>query len=239
MQTGLSRRKDKPVKAIPEKPSSHGEETPLKTFIGSLPPEKSSVTTMLDVPATPVSFHFSRNSLLLTSMQMARNPLVIHMFSQNPNEPAKPFHFHTHDNVVSCSLSGSSNTMLSSWAMQARDEYQILDRVHTLVEADYVNGRPRHHLKSARNVEFIPGASCFFIVDYNDFQRLSASTVQDIARHRSILIQNFPQREFNWSLDTLEELGALEQSRDIQGMVFCSRIPTIAHVYYLSGSIPR
>lgn len=56
---GPSRRKDKPVKEVPEKSSSHGEEKPLKTFIGSLPPEKSSVTNMLDVPATPVSFHFS------------------------------------------------------------------------------------------------------------------------------------------------------------------------------------
>lgn len=129
--------------------------------------------------------------------------------------------------------------MLNCWVMQAKDEYEILERVHTLVEADYVNGRPRHHLESARNVEFSPGASCFFIIDYNDFQQLSATTVQDIVRHRSILIQNFPQREFNWSLDTLEELGALEQSRDIQGMVISSRLPASLHVYYVSGSIPR
>jgi hypothetical protein len=172
-------------------------------------------------------------------MQMASNPLVINIFSQNPNEPAKPFRFYTHDNVVSCSPSGLSNTMLSCWAMQATDEYDILERVHALVEADYVNGRPRHHLESARNVEFISGASCFFIIDYNDFRRLSATTVQDIVRHRSILIQNFPQREFSWSLDTLEELGALDQSRDIQGMIFCSRISTITYVCFLSGSIPR
>jgi hypothetical protein len=163
-------------------------------------------------------------------MQMAQEPLVINIFSQDPNEPAKTFHFYAHDNVVSCSPSGSSNTMLSYCAMQAKDEYEILERVHALVEADYVNGRPRHHLESARNIEFTPGASCFFIIDYNDYQKLSAATVQDIIRHRSILIENCPQREFNWSLETLEELGALDQSRDIQGLVFCSRIPIIADV---------
>jgi hypothetical protein len=54
-----------------------------------------------------------------------------------------------------------------------------------------------------------------------------------------ILIQNSPQREFDWSLDTLKELGTLDQSRDIQGMVFSSKIRAMPHVSYLSGSIPR
>lgn len=156
---------------------------------------------------------------------MARKPLVIHIFSQNRNEPAKPFIFYTHENVVSHSLSGSSTTMLSCWEIQAADEYEILGRVHALVEADYVNGRPRHHLESARNIEFTPGASCFFIIDYTDFRRLPAAAVQDVLRDRNILIQNFPQREFDWSLDTLEELGALDQPRDIQGMFFSLEYP--------------
>ena len=61
-QPGPPRRKEKPVKAAPEKSSSNGDEKSLKTFIGSLAPEKPSITNMLDDPATPVSCHFSRTS---------------------------------------------------------------------------------------------------------------------------------------------------------------------------------
>lgn len=124
--------------------------------------------------------------------------------------------------------------------MQAPDEYEILQRVHALVESDYVEGKPRHHLPSARNVEYTPGASCFFIVDYNDFQQLPAATVQAILRHRNILIQNVPQPEFDWSLDTLRELGSVDQSRDIQGIFFL--LHNKHHrslVCMISGSISR
>lgn len=112
-----------------------------------------------------------------------------------------------------------SNT-LTHLVMQAADECEILDRVHNLIEADYVNGKPRHHLASARNIEYDPAASCFFLIDHNEFQQLPASTIQEIIRHRTILIQNVPKPEFKWSLDALGELGALDMSRDIQGILF-------------------
>lgn len=128
--------------------------------------------------------------------------------------------------------------MLTCLSIQAQDEYQILEQVHSLIEADYVDGKPRHHLESARNIEYLPGASCYFIIDYNDFQKLSAATIQAIAWDRSILIQNCPQPEFNWSLDTLGELGALDQSRDIQGNVFSSTAPSML-MSTISGSISR
>jgi hypothetical protein len=88
--------------------------------------------------------------------------------------------------------------------------------VQKLVEANYVNGRPRHHLPSARSIEPLPDSSTFFIIEHDDFIRLSPDTIQAIARDRDIVVQHVPQREFDWSLATLSEVGNLDQARDIQ-----------------------
>jgi hypothetical protein len=46
---------------------------------------------------------------------------------------------------------------------------------------------------------------------------LSTDTLQAIARNRNIVVQHIPQRKFDWSLQTLCEIGGLDQARDIQG----------------------
>jgi len=100
---------------------------------------------------------------------------------------------------------------------KAQVEYEILQRVQNLVESHYVDGRPRHHLPSARSLVREPGASMFFIVEFADFVKMSTQTIQDVFRHRNIIVRNFPQRRFEWSLDTLSLVGELYQGRDIQG----------------------
>ncbi len=90
--------------------------------------------------------------------------------------------------------------------------------VQQLVESNYVQGQPRHHLPSASRVKLEPGASMFFIVEYSEFCKLSPQDIQEIYRHRNIVIRNVPQRQFDWSLETLSEVGgALKEPRDIQG----------------------
>jgi hypothetical protein len=102
--------------------------------------------------------------------------------------------------------------------MQSKDECDILRRVHALVQANYVDGKPRHHQDSARQVEWTPGASCFLIIDRADYDLLDEDKVNEILRHRNIIIRNSPPREYPWSLDTLRQLGSLDQPRDIQGI---------------------
>jgi hypothetical protein len=104
--------------------------------------------------------------------------------------------------------------------LQAPEEIKVLRNVQQLVEANYVNGRPRHHLPSARDTKYTPESSVFFIADYKDFLKLSARDIHRIARHRQILVQNVPQEDFSWSRETLARLGGLKQFRDIQGMWF-------------------
>jgi hypothetical protein len=107
-------------------------------------------------------------------------------------------------------------------------EQQVLRNVQRLVEQNYVNGRPRHHLPSARRKVFEPGASVFYIVDHGEFIQMSDEEIQLIARRRHIVVRNVPQRKFNWNLETLSEFGDVGQLREIQGTVHsCSACETL------------
>jgi len=66
---------------------------------------------------------------------------------------------------------------------QAETEYDCLSNVQALVEANYVDGRPTHHLPSARKVDLEPGASIFFVVDYKDYMKHSNHQIQQITWH--------------------------------------------------------
>jgi hypothetical protein len=102
--------------------------------------------------------------------------------------------------------------------LQAEGEYEILSTVQDLVEANYYEGKPLHHRPSARSIALEPGASTFFIVEHDDFIKLSAETIQTTAKDRNIVVRNVPHPKFDWSLETLYQIGSLDQPRDIQGL---------------------
>lgn len=112
---------------------------------------------------------------------------------------------------------------------KAQVEYQILRNVQELVESNYINGIPRHHLPSARTLKKEEGASIFFIADAADFVKLDTEVIQEIFRDRHIIVRNNAQRDFEWSLETLSLVGGLYQSRDIQGLWFMH--PPIIHTH--------
>ena len=97
-------------------------------------------------------------------------------------------------------------------------EKPVLKNVQELIESNYINGRPRHHLPSARDPNYTEGCSVFFIIDFPDFMKLSAFKIHEIARKRHIVVQNVPQEDFTWSRVTLSRFGSLSQLREIQGM---------------------
>jgi hypothetical protein len=103
-------------------------------------------------------------------------------------------------------------------------EYGVLHNVQQLVEANYVNGRPRHHLDSSRNPSLQDGASIFFIVEHVDFAKMSARQIQDIARFRHIVVRNIAQPTFEWNSETLSEFGDLRLPRAIQS-TFSTLLP--------------
>ena len=99
--------------------------------------------------------------------------------------------------------------------------------MQSLVEELYVDGRPHHHLAAARNTAATT-ESIFFVVTYEDYMKLSDQDIQDIFRHRHIVVTDIPSREYQWSLETLAKLGSLQQQREIQGKVLCSQLTTEA-----------
>ena len=100
--------------------------------------------------------------------------------------------------------------------MQFKEEAAVLKNVQTLVEKSYVDGRPKHHLESARDLTYKPDSSIFFLVDHADFMKMSSEDIQRIAKDRNIVVQNVPQENFDWSKETLAKLGDLKQLREIQ-----------------------
>ena len=97
---------------------------------------------------------------------------------------------------------------------------KVLKNVQELVESNYIQGRPRHHLPEAQQIKLdpkSPNSSIFFVSDYTDFMKLSAEDIHRIARHRNIVVRSVPQDNFTWSRETLLKLGNLSQKREIQG----------------------
>jgi hypothetical protein len=116
----------------------------------------------------------------------------------------------------------------------------VLKSVQELIERNYVDNCPRHHLPAARNLEFEKGSSIFCVMDFAAFDDLSASEILAIARHRHIVVENVPQKNFSWDRKTLARLGNLTQLRQIQGMIALHSQEVLANLSYsCSGAMPR
>jgi hypothetical protein len=86
------------------------------------------------------------------------------------------------------------------------------------VEQGYVDGKPLHHLPSARDREWAQGQSRIFVVEYDEYSRMSTQEVQRIFRDRHILVINQPDRENGeFGLKALSMLGHLDADLEMQG----------------------
>jgi hypothetical protein len=101
--------------------------------------------------------------------------------------------------------------------------------VQASVEANYVDGRPRHHLPSAQDIAPQEFGSIFFIVSHDAFIKMAAQDIQHIARDRHILIQNVPQPQYEWGRQSLALAGSLIQPRDVQRMFILVASTQVAH----------
>jgi hypothetical protein len=90
------------------------------------------------------------------------------------------------------------------------------------VERLYQNGRPLHHLDSARAVhsDLLDGRSAFFVTTEAEFQKLKGDQIQAIFRDRHIVIPGPPPDDFHFDHQGLAALGSLTASRQIQGMLY-------------------
>ena len=100
---------------------------------------------------------------------------------------------------------------------QAAVEHRLLAEVVEMVEDNYVLGQAPHRLHTAKSTTYDPSASSIFVTEWTSFKAMSAREIQDIFRHRHILVLDAPVEELDFDRDGLETLGSLHLSRTVQG----------------------
>jgi hypothetical protein len=92
----------------------------------------------------------------------------------------------------------------------------LFKSVEQSVRSLFKNGKPLHHLPSAKSRQYHQDASKFFIVSKEELEMMSAYEVQNIFRHRHILV---PGKQSGKKFDraSLRSIGSLTQKRQVQG----------------------
>jgi hypothetical protein len=97
-----------------------------------------------------------------------------------------------------------------------------VEKVQKAIASLYHDGKPLHHLPSAANLDPDRSSSTlssFFVSTVSDFCKLKAEKVQEIFRHRHIVLRGSGSvSEDNFDVKNLEKLGSLELLREIQGV---------------------
>ena len=113
--------------------------------------------------------------------------------------------------------------MLTKW-IQAGVENKLLQDIHNNVEAGYIDGRPPHHHPSARERSYDPEnppPSCIFVCKSEDLNTISSEDIQEVYRHRHILVTGVPLQDEGFSLATLKNYASLHKVVDMIGVLFC------------------
>jgi hypothetical protein len=100
---------------------------------------------------------------------------------------------------------------------QAFREYPVLKDIIEMVEKAYVDGVPLHHLLPARSRNFDPLASSIFIIPWAEFMKMPNVEIQQIFRHRHILVTGTPTDPMNFDEEGLSTLAPLHQKNVFQG----------------------
>ena len=83
-----------------------------------------------------------------------------------------------------------------------------------------MDGRPLFQLPSAHSLSYDSSEqniSSIFVVDCRTFKKMSPAVIQDIFRHRHILIQDIETEEMAFDLAGLASLGSIVLLHFIQG----------------------
>jgi hypothetical protein len=109
---------------------------------------------------------------------------------------------------------------------QASLENKLLTEIYDSVKSHYLDGTPLHHLPSASNPDLNdaadrPNRSSIFVISYPDFVAMPPLKLQQIFRHRHILVSDVPNPPEEFSERNIAALGAYERVRNVQGMFDC------------------
>jgi hypothetical protein len=102
-------------------------------------------------------------------------------------------------------------------ASSAALEYSFLEKIKEMVERQFSGGLPPHRQLSARDRKLHKDQSAIFIVEWRDFDKMGAKEIQDIFRHRHILVVNWPEKTLKFDRDGLSMLGPMKKATQLQG----------------------
>jgi hypothetical protein len=100
--------------------------------------------------------------------------------------------------------------------LQRAHEPRLLKEIQVSIEGLYQNGRPLYHLESARSTAY-DAQSSIYVVDFVDFKKMKPRDVQDVFRHRHILVLGVEVDELEFDLPGLATMGSLNVPRQMQG----------------------
>jgi hypothetical protein len=86
------------------------------------------------------------------------------------------------------------------------------------IERRFQNGQPPHHHHDAQEITFTNQQSCIFLTTPEKMAQLTALQIQDIFRHRHILITGLASPESHFDRKELSRLGSLTAQHSIQGV---------------------
>jgi hypothetical protein len=81
---------------------------------------------------------------------------------------------------------------------------------------DY-NKPPPHRLPSARKAAYDPDGSSIYIVEHSKFEKFKPGKIQEIFRHRHILVRNTPGRGLEFDSEGLSTIGSMKKEVCFQG----------------------
>jgi hypothetical protein len=97
---------------------------------------------------------------------------------------------------------------------KAHIECSILNETMEVVEN---SGPPLHRRETSRLTNYNPKESSIFIVESRDFEEMAPRKIQEIFRHRHILVRNSPGARLDFDHDGLSTLGPLDKEFYFQG----------------------
>jgi hypothetical protein len=108
---------------------------------------------------------------------------------------------------------------------QTGDDTNTLRKVEALIQAGFKDGLPPHLLPNASSRKYVPGSdqSRIFVSSHAEFSGLDAVDVQDILRHRLILVHghNFDYN-YGWNLPSFGRIYDVEKTVSVLGKPFLS-----------------
>ena len=96
-------------------------------------------------------------------------------------------------------------------------EYNCLKKVMKMVESKYEKGIFLHRCPSAKDRNRQENQSSIFVVEWKDFIEMEAREIQDVFRHRHILVRNWPEKTLKFDRAGLSMLGPMHRKSAFQG----------------------